>query len=428
MEEAPLRRGLYMPVLRAKPSEWFALAHMAPAPRRRLLPLLELTPDAFAIPRPTKREQGQSAQRLIKRPEQIARVAIRNFAECAAENAARGRLIVDVAHCGTLDFTPYGISIWKELFRLWVPGTRGIVPTVRLRWKDSVHDVACGLVSRLNAGACLRLTAQDLVRADLSAAVARILKLYELPAGSIDLVVDFENDPHVLNYVTLARRIPLLSEWRTYTVVAGVFPVDLTDFDPEDTPETHSRLEWSTWWAQVNQTPNNALRATCASRLPQFGDFTTYHGKYVPARQSAGSYSIRYTDDLCYWIYRGYKANTDLGRTGNQFLGHARMLCSSGHFFGEQFSNADAFIYSKAQVGVNSGSAKQWRSASVIHHMHTVLAQLDAPDGTSTHARASAAAQQRMALAGPPLSPLRRSAHAAQRAVSTARQRRRRSE
>lgn len=420
-------RSLYVPVLRGKASEWDALGGVNPQERRRLLPLIELTPDLFAMKRPSKPKPGQKLPAPPKkRPDEIAREAIRRFAANAVMAATRGRLIVDVGHCGAIQFAASGVSIWESLLRHWPPGTRGIALTIRLGWPQRTAEAAGVLINRLGAGAALRLFAQDLVRPDLPGEIRRALATYGLSPEDVDLVVDFETDPNVLSYSALAKRLPFLDRWRTYTVTASVFPPDLSGFDPDATPEQSERSEWLTWWRQAGSPDEQGFDG----RLPGFGDFTTQHGRYEPAVQAAGSYSLRYTDDTCIWVYRGYQPNAAAGRTGTQFLGHARQLRTASHYFGRNFSDADAFIYEKAQPGTpTTGNPGKWRTIGIMHHISATLAQLADPDGTSSRARAAAAASALTLVPSQQTATTpRRSARAARRTASNETRRQRPSE
>jgi len=423
LKDLPSHRRTYMPVLRGKPSEWEALGAVGPSDRLKILPVVELNPDMFLRQPPPIEGAGETPppRRTLAENQEFARTVIRRFAAQATFAGLRGRLIFDVGYCSRVDFEPLGVRLWNALLTTIAPRTPGLVPAIRFRrWNGGAHQAASVLVNHLAQGAALRLFHEDLVRDDLDGYIERAFQFYELAPENVDLIVDFENDPYVLPYATLSERLPSLDRWRTYTVVAGVFPPDLDQFRPERSPSPLERTEWIEYRKQ-----EDALKASGALRLPAFGDFTTQHGRYRDSVQAPPSYSVRYTDDECFWIYRGYKPNAAANRTGQQFLGHARLLRGSSHFFGRGFSDADQFIYEKGDPTAKlPGNPGTWRTVGINHHISVTLAQLSDPAGTSMHARVAAAARVLATDVGATSAIPLRSALAARRIASSETRRR----
>ena len=416
----------YMPVLRAKRSEWDALAAITPAVRGVLLPLIELPPDLL--------EQGPPPQKRPKKPTprpsptEFARTKLQEFAAHAMEAAAAGRVLVDIGHCATTNFVVQGVAVWDTLLAVWAGHRPAIGLVLHLTWPDAVLTAATRLLGSLGGGAALRLTRSDLARPDLGARIDAVLRACGLTPEQTHLVVDLANGPSAISYRDLARRLPHLTSWRTYTVVAGCFPPNLNEDDVERHLNPHDRTEWHVWWRQVAPPVPGAPTGDAArpARLPAFGDFTTQCACYAPSPRIAGSFSVRYTTDTHILVYRGYKPDAQKGRTGNQFIGHARALCSAPHiFYGWAFSAGDEQIFAKAHPSaVGPGGAQYWRTAGINHHMTTTVAQVRSPDGTSTRARAAAAARGPWtppATAARPAAP-RRSASRARRAAAIASQ------
>lgn len=425
--DSAMSPSYYMPVLRAKPSEFAALRAMDATQRARIIPLLELTPD-WLVPK----ERGESEEpRRAVRPAEVVSKKTEQFASSVHTLASVPRVIVDISHCGGLKFSPCGIPLWTRLAEHWPRGERRIVPVVRVHWGTNVVTAAKALIDHLGGGACFRITVSDLIRSGGSREITTLLTRYELRPEDVDLVVDFETQPDALTYHALGEALPLLTRWRTYTVVSGVFPEDLRDFEPGRGMEERPRTEWVVWRNQVVTIANareegdaGGARKPVPPRVPAYGDFTTQHALYLPSPSTSGSVSARYTTDRTFVICRGHKANKEKGHTFDQFIGHARLLCSSSHFYGWPFSAGDQFIYERSQAApVGPGNLALWRQASINHHIAVTLAQLASLDGTSTQARADAA--QRAAEQPYPQVPRRapRSGRTARRAASNARRR-----
>ena len=429
----PTHRAMYVTVLRARPSEWDALALVRPAERPFLLPLLEL-PDDLLEQRPdtaTRRARTRPA------PQAFARQAIETYAARVLREAAAGRLVVDLTHVGrAFRFAPHGISVWDALAAAWPVGTPNITVGVQLGWRSGDYDRAAALAARFGTGACLRLSLEDVRRADLRDRIAGVLDRLGMGREDVDLVVDLAAAPAVIEYTTLAARLPGLSRWRTYAVVAGCFPMDLTDDDPDLQLNPHERTEWNVWLRQTEALAQAAAAGGGAVRLPAFGDYTTQCATFAPPAATSGSCSLRYTTDTQILVYRGRKIDRAKGYTSDQYIGHARTLYTSAEFYGGHFSEGDARVATKAHpLATGPGNPQYWRVAGINHHLATTLAQIASPDGTSTHARAVAAARgpwtpppaptrartprQNPALSGAP-GGRRRSARTARHAASSA--------
>jgi Beta protein len=409
----------YLPVLRAKPSEWKALADVPSNERARLLPLIELTPDIVTQPAPSKNVQTKKV-RISKHQYALNQAAA--FCDSVSSESARGRLIIDLGHFAQNNFVFEGVDLWKVIQDDWVQRRPRVTPVVGLHWSDESFEIVRKIAELLRCGAAIRLTISDVNSASLSKEVDRALLALGLDASDVDLIVDLKTSPFQITYAQLAHRLPQLSDWRTYSVCAGTFPPNLMSFSPEDSPRAHPRSEWQAWWSQVSPATQASLieSGIRPTRLPQFGDFTTQHGVYEAAPPIGGSYSVRYTTDDNIIVYRGYKPDGARGRDGKQFLGHARLLCREPHFMGWAFSRGDEYMFARSQMPApaSTGGSAQWRQASINHHLMATIAQIAAPDGSSMSACARAKARGPYQPA--PLAP-KRSARKARGAASSAR-------
>jgi hypothetical protein len=165
--------------------------------------------------------------------------------------------------------------------------------------------------------------------------------------------------------------IPQIDSWRSWTVLGGVFPLDLTQLAASTLEHRLPRSEWLTWVDQIN-------RSATGARRPSFGDYTIQHGKYVPAPKTPGSISVRYTLEDEYLILRGRKPDSAIGVGFDQYYGHARYLTATSDYYGPGFSAGDSFIDGKRTAAVSPGDRRQWLAAGINHHLTATVEQLRA--------------------------------------------------
>ncbi len=359
----------YVPVLRSKDAEWSALASLPDAVRQSLTPILELTPGALLA----------KPQRAKKNGRSTAEYAFRMFLDRVQQEAARGRVFVDLGLLGDRAIVGNETS-WRYLGRALALPAQGIVPVISVPTAGSTIQDVLELIARLGCGACLRVPAAVIARADVATVVQKVVEGLGLRPEQVDLVVDLELEPRRFSHNELRATLPNVSRWRSWTVLAGVFPRNLMEFKPDRLEHRVRREEWQVWLEQVSSVND--------VRRPAFGDYTIQYGVFVESPKIQGSLSVRYTLDEDWLILRGRQVNKEEGLGYEQFRGHARYLCRRPVYFGEQFSAGDQFIASKLAPDATTGNGPQWLEAGINHHLTTVVAQLVAGDFSSADARA----------------------------------------
>ncbi len=219
-------------------------------------------------------------------------------------------------------------------------------------------------------GACIRLTPRDIRRRtfpeDLQALVTRL----GLRPHGTDLVVDcqlIDQSTPAIEY--LSARIPELACWRTFTVLAGAFPKDLSQLQRND-QHLLPRRDWLAWRDQVLVEPRLARR-------PTFGDYTIQHAHYSePPRRPHYSASIRYTCSEDWLIMRGESVFNDEGPGFAQWPANAQLLCDRPEFCGADFSYGDSYIRQMSLQTEKPGNAETWLRAGFNHHLTLVVRQI----------------------------------------------------
>ncbi len=362
----------YSPVLRAKASEWQALKHVTPGVRQRIAPILEFMPD-------WKTPGANTSGRKRRAPQTPAAYIARMLESSVAATPA-----------GTRSFIYFGLAlpsaIWSGI-DLWgryathVPATTRVVPLADLSSLASASSLANAARARGELG--LRLGADD-IGVPLSSHIGAALRLTGLGPGSVHIVVDRKDAPAARSHRQIRTALGNADQFASVVVLAGVFPTDLTQYAPGVASE--ARTDWMTWWREHVATPTD-------ERMLAFGDYTTQCARYQPSPEVPGSVSLRYTIDDAVLVFRGRQSNNGTGLGHDQMHGHCRLLVRRADYDGAAFSWGDHRVTCWTDPANGTGNAVQWRTASVVHHVTHVVAQLLDPVGSSASARTWARSQ-----------------------------------
>jgi hypothetical protein len=229
-------------------------------------------------------------------------------------------------------------------------------------------------ITAANRGACIRLKEISLQYPEnLVPRLDQLLSEVGLAPSDVDLLVDFECTTETArSYEEVCLRLPYLSDWRTFTISSGGFPVDLSNSQGFKRGEVayRKRTDWMRWQEQV-------IRHQSLSRVPAFSDYTVQFARYRPPPGVCfPSASIRYTLEDEWMILRGEKIfGSPLG--AKQWTGWAQLLCGmEGVYSGPEFSAGDAFIHERSQDENNPGDSTDWLFASINHHITLTVKQV----------------------------------------------------
>jgi hypothetical protein len=363
---------VYLPVLRAKASEWKALAALSPGVRRRTSPIIEFVP--------YWKEPGASTSTRQRRAPKTPAAYVQHFLEsCVKATPSATRSFVYFGLAGP-EAKWSGMHLWSE-FEICVPAQKRIIPLIDLPAVKSSAVLAH--VARSRGEAALRFESID-VGPTLAARITDALRSLELTAASVHLVLDLKDAPAAVSHARLRAALVNANEFASVVLLAGVFPRDLTDYHPGITAEP--RIEWQAWSREHFATP-------VSDRLFGFGDYTTQCAHYRPSPEVPGSVSLRYTTDEAILVFRGRQSNSSTGLGHEQMHGHCRLLVNRPDYDGAAFSDGDQRIHCWTNPANGTGNAMQWRAAAIVHHITHAVVQLQDSVGSSATVRAWARGQ-----------------------------------
>lgn len=363
----------YVPVLRWKAAEKEALEQLSTEQKIYLTPVIEII-----MPQPPPPKTGQPA----KTPEEMLTESIKilkskfpKIPEEIQKYWGKTPIFVDVSLIDIslrVDGLRQILSIGKSLGLY-------LIPVVNLNSSSDIQDAYIALANENAKGLCLRLPRSNFNEQSLSGDINNFLTLHKLAPQNIDLLVDFKITNGLCYKLTdLNQQIPSLLKWRTFTVVSGAFPKDLTNF----TVDLHyvNRSDWNSW---ENQIQSNGL-----VRKPTFGDYTIQHPVYYePTPGMNPSASIRYTLKDKWMIMRGQGVRGEKSKGFAQYPANAKLLSTQKEFFGANFSHGDAYIKEKGE-DINTkktGTPRTWLRAGINHHLACVISQVSSLSSTTNN-------------------------------------------
>lgn len=344
----------YVPVLRWKRGEWLALKSLNAADRSWITPLIEIPPKHWGL--------GEAPTGPV------ADGSITQTAIQIAENWGNDPAFLDLGLIRPSVRASSGKSLLDPLSEharhLQLP----LVPVATISRPQDYAAVSLA-AQRCGAGAAIRLTRQDLLDTGLRIKIMEAAAAIRLPKGELDLIIDLklvgDTCPSI---ATICASIPDLLLWRTFTLIAGSFPKDLTSFSVGE--HLLERTEWNLWNGQVNG-------AKGLARRPAFGDYCTQHANFTEPPSFANfSASIRYATATHWVIMRGEGVRNDDGPGYSQWPANAQMLCARGEFLGQDFSAGDAYIHETSLQTKKTGNAETWLRAGINHHLTVVARQV----------------------------------------------------
>jgi hypothetical protein len=352
----------YVPVLRWKAAERSALAAVEPAKRTFITPLIEPVPRLF---RPSKRN-----------PNADPTFTIGEIAQHIRASWGRSPFFVDFLHLNGSD-SPEAASA----LRLFTPYARAVgltvIPVTGLNRSTAYQEAVAAAVRTNQAGVCIRLCRDDTTKHALASELTRLLAHLNLSHEDSDLIIDLainrQSDP---GFGPLCASAPVLGRWRTFTILSGAFPANLTGMPLG--PNLRPRLDWRRWRNQSR---------TSLPRRPAFGDYTIQHPVFSePVDFPNVSASIRYTIESDWLIMRGEGVQNEGGAGYDQWPANALLLSEQPQFCGSRFSYGDRYIADKAVHPQQPGNPRTWLQAGINHHLVFVIRQIASLTGLSAAA------------------------------------------
>lgn len=349
----------YVPVLKGRQGEYGALAEADDQVRSNVTPLLEIPPIPwdFEVEAPAKSTEAH-----------VGDVAAR-IERCWGKDR---RIFIDAGLLSEEDRIADRHPLAVVLDSARDVGITA-VPVTGLGRGDAYDAAVAEALAADGRGICLRLEGEDLEEPeDLPEILAGVVSTLGLTAEDVDLVLDFGPISAEQRWTAATARLllaalPDVESWRTLTLLASSFPVDLSGVDGNSIGLI-SRAEWLVWQSLH-------ARRDRLSRLPTFGDYGISHPvpREVDPRIIQRSAAIRYTTDDEFLIVKGRSIRL---HGPEQHYDLAAELVARPEFHGDGFSWGDSYIAARARRESGTGNGMTWRKAGTSQHLAFVASQL----------------------------------------------------
>ena len=335
----------YMPIMKAKAGEFWALAHLKPTTKPLVTPLFELVPhDA----KKTTFDADSSKK-------------IDGVAECWQRP-----FFFDVRHIAPKGSLPDATTVSSVFKKIRARDMHGI-PVTRIGYSQKFQESVREIIKSDAKGAMIRLATSDLAIKDkLQTALANLCSFLGINEGNIDLLIDYEfrkpddyEDLLVLQALHLTK-IPNIQKWRTVTVASASFPESIKDL-PDGEWIPLDRTEWKSW--------EHLIKADGTARKPAYGDYGIRHPSLPGFGQPKPN--LRYT------IADGYLCRRDEAKHA-AIKEICRSLIKKNEYKGPDFSDGDQAISKTAanQGSGGTGGGKEWTQWCSNHHVEFVATQI----------------------------------------------------
>jgi hypothetical protein len=337
----------YIPILKWKRAEQDALSDLELSKKKKITPLIQLV-----MPR---RKDKDSLEDVIKKANEQIMNLVGNINKIWGDEL----LLIDTSLLYTLELKTLAIE------KIVNSNKKNLIPVIYLN--DDIKII--NLASKSKTGLCLRLTCSNFKDPNnLDGKIEAFLKETRLNKDRVDLLVDIketENDSLKYNkYFKTSQRIKGLKKWRSFIFSSGSFPKDMSECSREK-EDLLPRIDWISW--------KNILKSKRLKRIPLYSDYTIQHPVYEESTQFfPPTTTIKYTLKESWLILKGKKQRFDM------YLAYAALLIENPRYFGENYSQGDAYIkekgqhfpiYSKDPSVKGTGNTETWLRAGINHHL-----------------------------------------------------------
>jgi hypothetical protein len=359
----------YIPILKGKAGELKALANLKQETAKVISPLVEFPPV------PVDFVEGQEEPVAAKTIDQH----VASVSKALADNLTNlSQLYVDGLYLELEDDLASGQEPSAALFAALRDANVQFVPVCGLDRNESYIASVAECLAKDGRGLCLRITEADLEgTSELQAQIDAILTALSASPEQTDLVLDFGAKVPAKSALPFQiHALPHLEAWRSFTVAASSFPIDMSNV-PRNTLVEMDRAEWGVW---------NSLRSKTKTltRMPDYGDYGINHPEIVEIdpRLMRQSPNIRYTSEASFVIAKGaaYPRKKDKAKfpgltPAEQFPKLAAGIIKHASWKKPEFSWGDSFIQSCSEKKC-VGSPTDWRAVGTSHHISLVVQQL----------------------------------------------------
>lgn len=197
----------YVPVLRWKQGEKFALRDLFSTDRSKICPLIELIPPNFKDEK-VKKTGGVS---------NVIMVFAKELLQCWGEAA----FFLDTSHINAINQkTTYSV-LTKEL------QIQNLIPVLKLNNSQEIINILKGDVGHIG----LRIKWNDFRDSQLSNKIQQILHTFNINPQNVDIIADLEQiDNYSSEFSRIYQNVLCKARWHSIIMMSGSFPKNLTDF------------------------------------------------------------------------------------------------------------------------------------------------------------------------------------------------------
>jgi len=348
----------YVPILRWKQAERLALRNLREDKAMHITPLIELVPELFRT--------NNTEKNLVK----IAHDVIHYWHQSP--------FFLDLRWIPPTFCSYAGEHLVKAISNQVRAYKQCLIPVTGIHRDPAYQSAVAHAANTHGLGACIRLLREDLTDAKLQVHLDKTLSDLNLRTHEVHMLVDLQiYDPSAPNLATIAKTVPYLDQWRTFTLANGAFPQDLSELEKNCEHEL-PRRDWLSWLTEVPD-------ASPKIRKPAYSDYTIQYPLYIERKGFQNfSASIRYTYDEYWIIIRGEGVFNEDGPGFKQWPANAQLLVARNEFCGANFSDGDNYIEKMSMQFDKPGNPTTWLQAGINHHLAYVVHQLTSLFDAST--------------------------------------------
>lgn len=324
----------YVPILKTKAGERWALGRVLAHTRRQFTPLLE-------IHQHKKKADGDHVDEICE--------------DLATFLGASDKFFLDTKWLHDPTGNP---AIITSTFQSSRAQGLSAIPVAQVTYSAQSITSLQAVIAADARGYMLRIGRDSLLN---PAAITAFVAAVGQPLANVDLMIDCQTALPQL--AVDMPHVPSVNDWRTITVASGVFP------------NTYAGMGLGVW----HQLPRDDYQAWrtgvvggALPRKPAFADYTV-RDPGAPAEFGEPSVNLRYTCQD-YWLMRiGGKVKSGLS---SDIFAICQSLIARPEYSGPTFSAGDAEIHLVASGLSGPGNPQQWVQWCVNHHIEFVARQI----------------------------------------------------
>lgn len=341
----------YIPILKCKGGDLWALEHLKDASKEKVTPLIE--------PMPPK--SGASAQ------DKVADAATKIGRKWASRP-----FFADLVWLENADPLANGKHVATEFFEKCSAKELKPIPVTSPDRKPIFQEAVFGAADPY--GLMLRLLPRHFNdETALARAIDATMTRSGLRPQNIDLLIDFQAVsgqasgllPQLIRAAIMV--LPHSGEWRSLSVAASSFPATLSGFRQNDW-NPQPRTEWIAWRSVVTG-------KTQPKRLPTYSDYCVGDPSIPFEQRYSYAVNLRYAADDNFFVWRGMMASRH-ERGNSQIYDICADLVGRHEYSGSTFSMGDQQIRHRAASLGSPGGPGDWRKWATSHYLELVVAQL----------------------------------------------------